>query len=247
MSTSILDPFTGQAGIPQAATHCRDRVHVWLLPLEAWRSRADQLQSVVDVMQRRRIAALRDPGVRRDRLLAHALHRIVVAQALGLPPDLLPLYRNHTGQPRLGLPGWHTSLSHAADVVAVSLADRAVGVDVEARDTASLSPIADLVCAPTELEALPAGADARQARLLATWVCKEAALKAAGVGLSAEMASFALADRPITLADACGRRLRLHLHTHGEGTPWIAAVACESPVPPRWHWHTPAQAPFKFT
>jgi 4'-phosphopantetheinyl transferase len=248
MSTSIIEPATAHAVNSQAAVHPRRRVQAWVLPLEAWRPRLEELQPVVDAAQRRRIATLRDPGLRRDRLLAHALHRLVVAQALGLPPELLPLYRNHAGQPRLGLPGLHTSLSHAAGVVAVALADGPVGVDVEARDTASLSPIADLVCAASELATLPADAPARQARLLATWVCKEAALKAAGVGLAREMASFDLrAGRPIVLTDIGGVAQRLHIHTHGEATPWIAALACASTLAPQWHSHAPAHPPIEFT
>ena len=246
METSTLDPLIRHAALPQATAHRRAGVDVWLLPLEAWRPHADELQPVVDAMQRGRIAALRDPGLRRDRLLAHALHRIILAQALGVPPVLLPLDRSPLGQPVLGLQGWHTSLSHAADVVAVALAGAAVGVDVESRETASLSPIADLVCAPTERAALPVDAPARQARQLSTWVRKEAALKAAGIGLAREMASFALDEQPIALADAGGRPMHLHVHTHGEGTPWMAAVACESSAPPQWHWRTPAHPPFQF-
>lgn len=248
MSTSLLEPVSGHAAAPQAATHRRGRVHAWLLPLDAWRPHLEELQPVVDAAQRRRIATLRDPGLRRDRVLAHALHRIVLAQALGLPTALVPLYRSDAGQPRLGLPGWHTSLSHAADAVAVAIADCPIGVDLEARDAPALSPIADLVCAPSELAALPADACARQARLLATWVCKEAALKAAGVGLAREMASFTLrAGQPVVLADAGGHPLRLHLHSHGDGSPWIAALACASTLAPQWHWRTPAHPPFKFT
>ena len=126
-------------------------VTVWLLRTPAWRSRLPALLRHVDAAQRRRCNSLRVARQRDDRLLAQALHRVVLAGALDQAPDEVPLYRAASGQPRLALPGLYTSLSHADGVIAIALSRGGpVGVDVEMPDRPSLRPIADLVCAPGE-------------------------------------------------------------------------------------------------
>lgn len=213
---------------------------VWLLPIASWREHWPTLRALVAPSAWRRCAGVRDPVRRRDRLLANALHRQVVADALGWAPDRLPLYRAVGGQPRLALPGWHTSLSHADGIVAIALSDCGpVGVDVERRTTATLRPIADLVCTAAEWAAMQAADDIDQA-LLATWVRKEAALKAVGVGLAQPMASFAAAqDARLVLADAGGAPVPLQVRTIEGAEGCVLGVAGPPGRTPRWQWLNP--------
>lgn len=226
-----------------AATHCANAtapLRVWLLRTSAWRPRWEELQQWLDASQRQRLSAIRDPQRRRDRLLAHALHRQVLGEALSLPPGHLPLFRCASGQPRLAIPGLHTSLSHADEVIAIALSRGApVGVDVEMRATPSLQPIADLVCAPMELERLRC-TPSSDAALLELWVRKEAALKAAGLGLSRPMSSFEAAEGArLRLRDAQGEPVHMQVRLIEAAVDCVVAVAGPPGCPARWQWLHP--------
>lgn len=212
-------------------------VRAWLLRTEEWRARWPRLEGLVSAMQRQRFAAIRDPQRQSDRLLAHALHRQVLAEAVGMRADHLPLFRSTTGQPRLALPGLATSLAHADGVIAIALAEGGpVGIDVEMVSTPSLRPIADLVCSPLELERLRDD----EAGLLALWVRKEAVLKATGLGLARAMAGFEADEGAVLrLRDAEGRRQRVQVHTLGGLHECIVAVAAAPGLVPRWTWRHP--------
>lgn len=222
---------------PRAAAQAR----AWLLPLAAWRPQWDRLAPLVPAAQRQRFATIRDAGRRQDRLLAAALHRWVLSQALEMPPSHVPLYRSHTGQPRLALPGLHTSLAHCGGMVAIALCKGGpVGVDVERRDTASLRPIADLVCAPGEAGQMQRPGMDFEVRLLELWVRKEAVLKALGLGLARPMASFRAPEGSrLRLRDALGAHVELEAHTHADAGHCIAALALPAGAIHRWTSYTP--------
>ena len=212
---------------------------VWLLRTAAWRCQWPRLQRVLDAHQQRRHDGIRDANRRRDRLLAQAIHRVTVAGALGWTPERLPLYRAASGQPRLALPNWHTSLSHADGLIAVALAPGPVGIDVEPSSTASLRPIADLVCTTAELARLHACGDF-DAQLLATWVRKEAALKAVGLGLSCPMASFeAAAGARVALRDASGATITVQVDHVATADDCVVAVATVPGARVHWQWLQP--------
>ena len=219
---------------PHAARRLAGDVRVWLLRTSAWRAQWPELQHHVDAATRQRLLPVRDASRRQDRLLASALHRIVLAQALQLAPDLLPLYRSGSGQPRLAIPGLHTSLSHADDIIAIALGQGGpVGVDVEMRAVPSLRPIADLVCARDE-------SAADDAALLDLWVRKEAVLKAAGLGLAHAMTSFhAPQGGRVCLDDAQGHPLVLDVGTLDGTGDCVAAIAGPVGSTPRWQWLHP--------
>jgi 4'-phosphopantetheinyl transferase len=139
------------------------------------------------------------------------------------------------------LPGLHTSLAHCGGMVAVALCEGGpVGVDVERRDTASLRPIADLVCAPGEAEALQQADIDRDARLLEHWVRKEAVLKALGLGLARPMASFQAPEGGrFGLRDAQGARVELEVHAHAHSSGYVAALALPADAGRQWTFLTP--------
>jgi 4'-phosphopantetheinyl transferase len=221
-----------------APSAARDAI-AWMLPLSSWSEHARELERLVPEPEQRRFAAIRNPAKRRDRLLAAALHRMVLAQALELPVDAVPLYRGDRGQPRLALPGLHTSLAHAEGMVAVAFSEHGpVGVDVEMLDVPSLRPIVDLVCAPGEASATR-DADL-DAWLLGLWVRKEALLKAAGIGLARPMASFRAPEGGrVLLRDAQGSPIELVAHSYTQGRDCLAAIATVPGARPRWIRHIP--------
>lgn len=154
--------------------------------LQVWRSQFWRLQSLVPPALHARAQRLRDPRERERRLLAYALHRLVVARVLGRDPARVEIGRMASGMPMVaGLPNVATSLSHTADFVAIAVARDAgmIGVDIEAIEhEALLNGLAGSVLHPRESD--------RGEALIDAWVRKEAVLKAIGSGLSIDMNAF---------------------------------------------------------
>jgi 4'-phosphopantetheinyl transferase len=88
----------------------------------------------------------------------------------------------------------HFNISHTKGLVAVALAGRPVGIDVEARQyIAEVDRIARLALAPESVLALKAlpSEDCRNAMFYRFWTLGEAFIKATGLGVSQGLDSFA--------------------------------------------------------
>jgi len=123
-----------------------------------------------------------------------------------------------------------TSLSHTSGAVAVALSRHGfVGIDIEpAARAGELAEIAPTVMHASEAGRIAALPDtARAQELLALWVRKEAALKAAGIGLLREMHSFiAPLGKPVGLPSADGTdAVAAAIHMLEAGSEWRAAIA----------------------
>ncbi len=154
--------------------------------LQVWRSQFWRLQALVPPALHARAQRLHDPRERERRLLAYALHRLVIARVLGRNPARVEIGRMASGMPMVaGLPNVATSLSHTDDFVAIAVARDAgmIGVDIEAIEHESLlNGLAGSVLHPQESD--------RGEALIDAWVRKEAVLKAIGSGLSVDMNAF---------------------------------------------------------
>ena len=204
-----------------------------------WMPWLEQACALLSDAERSRVARKRRPQDREELVLCYALHRLLLAAWSGEDAAGLAVGRDADGRPLSGVDGVGTSLSHTRGAFALAIAgEGAVGIDIEAADNASgLEEIEGQVCHPLELQRLAGlvGAD-RHARLLQTWVRKEAYLKAAGVGLDWEMAGF-VADPgcplPLVPADpagacVCVQELDLLQPTHllavavaPDSKPWV--------------------------
>jgi 4'-phosphopantetheinyl transferase len=218
---SMNMPFT--LSMQPDSAHARAGILVWLVEFTAWRPRLSSLRACLDPSQRERAARLRDPALRRDRELAYALHRVALADLLGLPASCVPLQRSAEGQPRLPGGKVHTSLSHASTHAAIAISTAGpVGVDIEpTRRNFSLAELADRICHPDELEAIG------ETGLLRLWVRKEAMLKAIGTGLAIEMSSFAAPDEGLVAlrSSASASAMSLQVRQLDAGAECVAAVA----------------------
>ena len=152
---------------------------------------APGLVAVLDGHERERLTRFRKPADQARYLAAHALVRLVLADAVGAPPAALVFDRTcrcgaQHGKPVLpGGPGF--SLTHAGDLVGVAVHPAgAVGLDVErVRELADLDGMLAHVCSARETAA---DADA----FFTLWTRKEALLKAVGTGLSTPMSAITL-------------------------------------------------------
>ena len=187
---------------PEWAASARDRVLVVLAHADDWKPWLSDAIALIDAAETVRVRRRRNPGDREILALAYALHRLLLAHSLNVEPQAVPVWRDALGCPRVGDGALYTSLSHADSWLAFAVSGAGpVGVDIEPFSRADAMPeIADSVCHPVEAAALGALAVDRYAEaLLALWVRKEAALKAAGVGLSREMSGFAAPEGLVSL------------------------------------------------
>jgi 4'-phosphopantetheinyl transferase len=139
-----------------------------------------------DAHERDRLARFRRTADAARYVAAHALARLVLAEAVGRPAASLGFDRTcrcggQHGKPRLpGGPAF--SMTHAGDVVGVAVHPGGpVGLDVErVRELTDLAGMAGHVCSPAET-----APDAPA--FFTLWTRKEALVKATGDGMSTPM------------------------------------------------------------
>ncbi len=214
----------------------RDRTAVVvLLDADEWLPGLAQAERLLDPEERQRVSRLRRRSDAIRRTLGYALNRLVLARLLDCDPERVPLYRDALGAPRLGgdVRAW-VSLSHADEHCAIAFSgEGVVGVDIEpVSRRADVAGIAEWICHPDEYEALRSlAAKPRDSALLALWVRKEALLKAAGTGLSIEMAGFtAPPDSTLALPDGTPASVALRMLDTGMRTVAAAATPAHQPV-----------------
>ncbi|RKR72966.1 4'-phosphopantetheinyl transferase family protein [Frondihabitans australicus] len=153
---------------------------------------ASAAASTLDAAERERAGRLRSPVDRRRYIEAHRVLRRLLGDAVGVAPGDVRILRaaclacgGPHGKPQAD--GVEFSLSRSGAFAAIALGPVPCGVDIEergAQEPAALAPLRDGVLAPGE-----SGDD-----LLATWVRKEALLKATGEGLTRPMAEVSVAE-----------------------------------------------------
>ena len=118
-----------------------------------------------------------------QRDVAQRLLRLGLERAFGVRPTEIELERNSFGKPRLrGRPGVHFNIAHCRRAVAVLVADRPVGVDVEAVRNRDVYVAARCFDA-SERVRVEAAADPDR-EFFRYWTLKESYVKALGCGLS---------------------------------------------------------------
>ncbi|RWC34954.1 MAG: 4'-phosphopantetheinyl transferase superfamily protein [Mesorhizobium sp.] len=162
-------------------------VHIWRIALDTPISQMDLTAlSPAELTRGSRFVFERD---QRRHLAAHAALRTVLSVYIGQAPEELDLRETPEGKPVLADGRLAFNLSHSGELALVAVAAAGqVGVDIEL--VAPLSDemsIARSLFAPSEVTQLESlTSDARRLMFYRFWTCREALLKAAGVGLSGE-------------------------------------------------------------
>lgn len=185
---------TGRAGLCQAR-----RVSVapctvwWAAPVDP--AHAPGLVALLDGHERDRLARFRRAPDRARYLATHALTRLVLADAVGVPAARIAIDRTCRCGAQHGKPvlrdGPGFSLTHAGDLVGVAVWPQGpVGLDVEpVRTMTDLPGMARHVGSPAELDRdRPVTAQ----EFFTAWTRKESLLKATGDGLAGSMAAITL-------------------------------------------------------
>lgn len=210
----------------------------------------DALVEPLNDEERADFLRLPHPSRQRSFLLSRAVLRSVLASEASLVHTPIRFARAPSGRLLLAEPaGWHISLSHGHDHIAVMLASAPCGIDIERPRPVAFRRVAERYFAPREqahLTALPPDLALRD--FFRFWTLKEAAAKALGQGLAHNLArlAFSLDATPPAPSGApaqssspssssspaaADESLGLHVWQAHAGDAWLsAAVATQDDV-----------------
>jgi len=165
------------------------------IPLDQPPPVVDDLAKLLAPGERERAYRFRFTRDRGRFIVARAALRQLLGASLGQPPSLVAFTYGPNGKPALADAGAGLcfNLSHSAELALCALAPGTeLGVDVEAhRPLDDMDALAERFFAPAEVAWLQQQAD-RMAAFFRLWTCKEAYVKALGLGLSLDTRSFAV-------------------------------------------------------
>ncbi|MBR1001967.1 MULTISPECIES: 4'-phosphopantetheinyl transferase superfamily protein [Bradyrhizobium] len=165
----------------------------------------------------------------------HACLRLILARYLGRRPREISYRMNARGKPELGDGAGllHFNLSHTDDLALVALADREIGIDIEA-----LRPFEDAMdlagrffCEQEAAEVRRAAPAERAEIFLRLWTRKEAVLKALGLGIGDGLDQVRVPTGNLQGAKTALRGSEpVHLRDISLASPHLAAIASLAPI-----------------
>lgn len=160
-------------------------VQLWWASLDISESAIDRLRRILNPEEIQRAERFRVHAAARRFIGARAALRTVLGRATGTEPAEVDFLFGENGKPRLADEKIFFNASDSGDWVVVGLSAAELGVDLEVvRTVRRRDRLARRVCTDSELKMLThVPEEGRDALLLRLWTCKEAALKAVGIGL----------------------------------------------------------------
>jgi 4'-phosphopantetheinyl transferase len=216
-------------------------IHVWQFPLAAPDGGFDNYPAVLSPDERARANRFHFERDQRRFTIARAVVRSVLGAYVGVSARDIAFDYAHYGKPSLtdNRDGIRFSVSHSDEMGMFAVArGQELGVDVELIcPDVETEKLAERFFSPHEREsirALPSGE--RASSFFRCWTCKEAFLKAQGLGLSRSLDSFDVEVNPERPARLLSSRpdpqesARWFLYDVPIESSYRAAVAVEGPV-----------------
>lgn len=162
------------------------QVQLWWASLDLNNSEIDRFRGMLTREELGRADRFRVAAAARRFVGARAALRMILGRATGAKPSDVGFHFGEHGKPRLADGRLFFNASDSGDYVVIALTTAEVGVDIElTRVVRRRDGLARRVCTDRELEMISQIPEReRDALLLRLWTCKEAALKAIGIGLS---------------------------------------------------------------
>lgn len=213
-----------------------DEIHVWVFSLDPTAEDVRCYGAVLSEEERARAARFLSESARWAFVAAHGMLREILGGYCGRKPGDLSFASTGTGKPVLKDEALNFNLSHShGGALAAVSKTHEVGVDLElVRERIDCLKLAERFFSQEEHHCI-ARADAKDSRSLffRYWVCKEAALKARGVGLR-----MPLRDCVVTWSASADGGLVRWPHSKEPspvcavrllplGEEWVGAVAAE--------------------
>ncbi len=190
----------------------KGEISLWWSSLAVTDDQLARFRRLLDPGELERADRLRILNARKRFIAARAALRTVLASHTGTRPEEIRFTMGTRGKPRLADGGPHFNASDSGDWVVVAVAAEELGVDLELlRPLHRPAALAERICTQRELESVLRFPESdRDASLLRLWTCKEAGLKAIGVGLSGGLRNVEIdlvgpGEAP-RLIDLCGDR-----------------------------------------
>lgn len=166
-----------------------NEVVVWSVELRASAAQLQQYTSWLSPDELARANRFLFPDIRERFIVCRAALREILGRILGQPPQQVQFRYEKWGKPLLNgtLPDpLYFNLSHSAELALIGISQHPLGIDVEVpHDRVNLKAIVSQILSPQEAiawEQLPQRQ--RNSLTLPLWVCKEALLKAMGLGIA---------------------------------------------------------------
>jgi len=194
-------------------------VQVWQIPLEVSEETLQVYEKCLSEDERSRANRFRFPDDRRRFIVARGTLRHLLSQAFDRSPQAIEFCYGEYGKPSIasdndGTCNFHFNVSHSGELALCVLGgDRRVGIDIE-----KLKPISRLdsmmgrCLSQQELAQIENEPDPTRA-FLQRWTCKEAYLKAIGLGLSQPMQTVEVEIMPhrlVSVPKDCESGWQLH-------------------------------------
>lgn len=162
-------------------------VHVWQVALEV----VAQQTALLSPEERTRAARFVREEPRKTFIASRCALRRVLSGYIDEAPARILITTDANGKPRLAHHDvLHFNLSHSGHLGLVAVASTPVGIDIETDGRRlDVDALSARFFHPAEQSAVRQAAEP-EAAFLAVWTAKEAAVKAAGLGLRVELASF---------------------------------------------------------
>ncbi len=187
-------------GRPRPGSPAAGEAQLWLVPIATPPKPLDALATLLDDAERAHADRFKFARDRRSYIVSHAVLRMVLGAYLDVAPDRVAIVQEAGPKPRFALERapFDFNLSHSGDYALIGASLRPIGVDLEAiRPFDDHAQIARAHFAPDEVAALAALPDCRRLEgFFACWTCKEAYVKALGLGLAEPLDGFAVAVDP---------------------------------------------------
>jgi len=258
----MVIPASPWASPPEILLLAEGEVHVWRAALDLPQSRIQALAQILADDERTRAARFHFAKDRTHFIAARGLLRTILGRYLSRDPQMLSFFYNAYGKPSLaelpesraggesqGSPlrgpgtakGENVSfnLTHAEGMALYAITlNRAVGVDIEyIQRQMEWESIAERFFSPYEVRMLKAvPPDMRHVAFFNCWTRKEAYIKARGMGLSLELASFDVSLTPgepavlLNIREEGQDIADWSLYNLYPGGDYIAALATEGQV-----------------
>jgi 4'-phosphopantetheinyl transferase len=205
---------------------------LWLADLAAAAGALEVIEAITPRLSaddERKIAAIADETVRRERRAAHIALRMLIERSFGPAWRRIAYALSPSGKPSLAEAPGAFSLSHAPGIALIGLSTLGpIGVDIERMRRVSISDdrrqrieaAAEALASRAPLPRAPAE------RLMSAWVRLEALAKAEGVGIGPLLTRLGVGPRWRDVRPgAASQNLEIQVHDVAIGAGIFAAVA----------------------
>ena len=180
-------------------------IQVWSVPLQVLEDTVETYFRCLSGDERSRADRFRFPDDRRRYIVARGTLRYLLGKQFDRPPQTIEFCYGEYGKPSVvldndGSCNFHFNVSHSGELALCALGRRhRVGIDIEKlKPIQRLDSMMERCLSEEELAQVENETNLTRA-FLQRWTCKEAYLKAIGVGLSQSMKTIEVETMPLRL------------------------------------------------